>query len=468
MTWVGERLTRLPLRVRLMGGFSAAMFVVLLAAGIFVYWRVDYDLNRSLNTDLRKAAQTIGPRIDANGVVRNRETATATGVAWQVLDSSGNVLDHGGAATTTAMVGTSELQEVERGPEIIDVGDFLPAAPAPYRLRVSRTRADPQHFLVVAERRDHRDEALRELLVQLLVAGLGALLITALVGDRLAHAALRPVEMYRRRAAEIADGALDLRLDVPANRDDEVTRLGHTFNAMLATLERALDRERHFVNEASHELRTPITLLSGRIQLARRRKRTVQQHERVLDELQVDLDRLSGMAEQLLQLGAVDAAHSEGPTDLVDVLDRLHARDDFSFELPESPAMTRVGEMPAERIIGNLLDNARTHGSPPYLLAIDRPRPGWVRLTVRDAGPGMSSELLSSATQRFTRAEEARTRPGAGLGLALVEALVADADGELRLCFAGEHISHGRKAPVECAHGPEMTATVLLPAAAES
>lgn len=470
---ITNRLSRLPLRIRLVGGFSAAMFVVLVAAGAFVYWRVAYALDRELRSDLTEATHTLDPLVGRDGVIVNRSVADATGVAWQVLDQHAAVLDRGGPATLIGMVRAPQLSKVGDRGLTFDVGDFLPASPKPYRLRVTRTPASPDHYLVVAVRRDHRDEALRELLVQLSLAGLGALLITALVGDRLAHAALQPVERYRRRAADIADGAADLRLDVPTDRDDEVTRLGHTFNDMLATLDRALERERQFVNEASHELRTPITLLTSRVQLARRRRRSVEQHERVLSELEVDLNRLAELAEQLLQLGAADVADPHATSDLAAVVDRIASPPHSTRNSPASyvsvtrhapDTSVRVGELAAERIVTNLIDNARRHGAPPIRVDVDRPASDWTRLVVVDAGPGMSAELLAVATQRFTRAEEARSRPGAGLGLALVEELVRRAGGELRLCHGEEHSSHGRAIDVACTHGPEMTVTVLLPA----
>lgn len=473
MTRLRARLSRLPLRVRLVAGFSAAMLVVLLGAGVFVYWRVEYALDRGLDTELTQATQTLDPLISAQGTVSHRSAAEATGVAWQVLDASGAVLDHGGPATTTGMVSTRQLSAVGSTARTVDVGDFLPASPEPYRLRVTRTPASSQHYLLVGVRRDHRDEALRELLAQLGLAGLGALVITAFVGERLARAALRPVERYRRRATEIAAGAIELRLDVPAQRDDEVTRLGHTFNDMLATLERALDRERQFVNEASHELRTPITLLTSRIQLARRRARTVTEHERILAELQIDLDRLARLAEQLLQLGAASTEAAHGPSDLAAVATRVVrqrnlASPEAAIELFAGTAPAAIPDVEAERILTNLLENASTHGSPPYHVLVDRPVRTWSRLCVADAGPGMPPELLVGATQRFARADDARARPGAGLGLALVDTLVEQAHGELRLCFGGQHASHGRPAPVPCAHGPEMTVTVLLPAGADT
>ncbi len=89
--------------------------------------------------------------------------------------------------------------------------------------------------------------------------------------------------------------------------------------------------------------------------------------------------------------------------------------------------------------------------------------PGWTVVEVRDAGPGMEPDLLAGATERFTRSAAARSRPGAGLGLSLVEQMVTHAGGELRLCHAGHHSSHGRPHPeVACDHGTAMTATVIL------
>lgn len=472
MTQVRARVSRLPLRIRLVAGFSAATFVVLVMAGVFVYWRVDYALGRDLDTELAQASRALDPLVGPKGQVTNRSAAEAAGVAWQVLSADGTVLDHGGPAGTEPMISAHQIAQVDDTPRTYDVGDFLPISHEPYRLRVVRSAASPQHYLLVGVRRDHHDEALRELLLQLVVAGLGTLLITALVGERLARAALRPVERYRRRAAAIAAGRADLRLEVPALRDDEITRLGHTFNDMLSSLEEALDRERRFVADASHELRTPITLLTSRVQLAMRRPRSPAEHERILAELRVDLDRLAHLAEQLLQIGRVDAGTGSGSGDLAGtagrVVDQRRLSDparagDVSVTLPARPLPVRMADFELQRLITNLLDNATSHGAAPVELVVDEPVPGWARLLVSDSGPGMAPALLATATQRFARADDARARPGSGLGLSLVDALVGQAGGELRLCHAGHHSAHGRPAPVPCTHEPAMTVTVLLP-----
>jgi signal transduction histidine kinase len=476
--------SRLPLRVRLVAGFVVAMSVLLTAAGAFVYWRVEYALDRGLDTELDQATAVITPLVDASGQVTAPAAADATGAGWQVLDDSGQVLDSGGTAPTASLIPVADLDQVGSGAITRDIGKLLPVAEEPYRVQITALRP-AGHYLVVGVRRDHRDEALRELLLQLTLAGLGALAVAAIVGDVLARAALRPVERYRRRAEEIAGGADGLRLDVPADRDDEVTRLGHTLNDMLAALERSLEHERRFVNDASHELRTPLTLLKGRVQLARRRARTVEEHEAVLDELAIDVTRLTDLAGQLLALGTPDdpsAADTDVARLVRDVVTRRRlARPDSTGRLTLDPAPTdahaAIDSPTLERILANLIDNACLHGSPPVhvrvrVVAADAGAatpgaavgPGWTLVEISDAGPGMPPDLLARATERFTRSAEARSRPGAGLGLSLVERMIRNAHGELRLCYQQDHSSHGRAFPeVPCDHPTSMTATVLLP-----
>ena len=472
-----RRLRHLPLRVRLVAGFAAAMLVLLTGAGAFVYWRVQYALDRELDTELRQATSTIAPLVGPDGVVSAPTSADATGASWQVLDPNGAVLDHGGSASSAGLVRTRRLDELRvEGSEsrTWDIGSFLPVSDRPYRVRLTAlTDGGPDGtatYLVAGVRRDQRDEALRELFAQLTLAGLGALAVASVVGYLLARATLRPVERYRRRAAEIARGADGLRLDVPTGRTDEVTRLGDTLNEMLIALETALERERSFVLDASHELRTPLTLLRSRIQLARRRARSVHEHERVLDELIIDVDRLTKLATQLLDLHG-RSGDVEGECEATSVVAALLERrrlvrpahaSEVTVDLPAVPVTVAVSWHVLDRVVTNLLDNALTHGRPPVRLRVLAAE-AYVVVEVVDAGPGMTPDLLYRATRRFTRAPEARSRPGSGLGLAIVEQLVAAVDGELRLCSSGHHHTTGAGRGHACVHTTEMTVTVIIP-----
>ncbi|GAA3578119.1 ATP-binding protein [Microlunatus spumicola] len=472
-------LARLPLRVRLVAGFSATMLLVLLAAGGFVYWRVHFALDRQLNEELAGTSARLSPLVTADGGLGPEASATDRNEIYQVLDAQGRILAGSATAGTSPLLDPVDARAARVAPVRRDIGALLPIDQHPlraYAVPLAAAQA-PASVLVVAVRRDHRDEALLELLVQLGIAGLAALTVTAAVGYLLARSALRPVERYRAQAAQIAEGIPHVRLEVSEERDDEVTRLGRTLNTMLEALETAVERERDFVRDASHELRTPLTLLTTRVQLALSRPRSVAEHESVLREVRTDLDRLNRLAEHLLRAGTQrpsDGEVGEEDARLDEVVrraaeDRARGTGDPPGSSPALhveagvPVAVRLAEVELAQVVGNLLDNAALHGRPPVRARVDRPAAGVGRLEVDDAGSGMDPHLLATATLRFTRSPESRSRPGFGLGLSVVAATVARSGGELRLCHDGHHESHGTALPVTCDHGPGMTVTVLLP-----
>lgn len=478
------RVARLPLRVRLVAGFSATMLLVLAGAAAFVYWRVSFALDRQVNDDLREVSHRVSPWVTPSGQLVNGTPPLASTEVYQVLDIEGHVLSASRSLGRDPLLAPAVARRALSSPVRRDVGDLLPINHRPlraYATALPHRESQRAAILVVAVRRDRRDEALLELLVQLGVAGFGALLVTAFVGERLSRLALRPVERYRAQAADILAGATGVRLDVPRHRDDEVTRLGHTLNATLDALEGALERERRFVNDASHELRTPLTLLTTRVQLALRRPRTAQEHEQVLAEIQTDLVRLTQLAEQLLGVGMQGTREGEGePTDVANAADQAVARrntlggasaphdDRQPVQVRTSgPVVVSLGLTQVTQLLDNLLENAVVHGRAPITVTVDEVV-GAGRVMVVDHGDGMDPDLLATATRRFTRSAASRSRPGFGLGLSLVEAIVASADGELRLCYAGTHQRFGRPLPVACQHGEAMTITVLLPAHQDS
>jgi hypothetical protein len=163
-----------------------------------------------------------------------------------------------------------------------------------------------------------------------------------------------------------------------------------------------------------------------------------------------------------------------GPTDLaaaaIQEVERRNALrgQDSNLHNPQpvqlqtsTPVLVTLGFTQVTQLLDNLLDNAAMHGRPPVTVTIDLVS-GAGRLQVVDHGDGMDPELLATATRRFTRAAASRSRPGFGLGLSLVEAIIIRAGGELRLCYAGIHQRFGRPHPTPCQHGNEMTVTVLL------
>ena len=218
---VGDR----PIVTRLVVAVAAAMAVVLVVAAAFVYWRVSFALDRQLDQDLDAYRQVV-ERSLRTGV---RPPGDTPGETFQVYDGQGRVV--AGNRRLAPLLDTDDVAAARRGPTRLDVGRFLPPTDRAYRV-LAATVPTPQGSRVVAtaiSRRKH-DEALRELLLQLAIADLMALVAASYVGYRTARAALDPVERYRRAAQDVGQDDTGRRLPVAAGRDDELSRLGHTFN----------------------------------------------------------------------------------------------------------------------------------------------------------------------------------------------------------------------------------------------
>ena len=468
MTTLRQRLSRLPLRIRLVLGFAGAMLVVLIATAGLVFWRVQVALDHRLNDDLRNqtAALAAASRRDTPDAAI-RAVADRTTDA-QVLGRTGEVLASGAGVQPNAALLTPD----QAGRATADAvqtarGNLLSKSGAHLRIRAVPVRgADDAAVAVTAVRLDARDEALRELLAQLAIANLLALVIASYVGYRLAHAALDPVEDYRAQAARIAAGDTGVRLEVPAERDDEITRLGTTLNHMLESQERAVERQRQFIDDASHELRTPLTVLGAEIEVTLRTRRRAPDYEAALGRLAQTTRELTELTDTLLTLGAVSEAPLRG--EVVRIADLLAdaagraQRNGRTARSDAEPALQVRGDATLlARALANLVDNATHHGDGTITLRGET-REGHVILSVHDEGHGMAPEFLPHAAERFRREGASRTGPGTGLGLALVDAIAAAHGGRLRVCSAGHHSPASNHLP--CRH-PEggTTVSILIP-----
>jgi two-component system OmpR family sensor kinase len=412
--------SRLPVRLRVTLGFALAMAVVLAAVGALLYVRLGDALEEQLDDSLEVRAQTLA----AGG-----ELATADDEAVaQRLGPDGSPVDSS-PGVDAPLVTPAEADRARDGAFFLS----REVNGEPMRLLVTPT-------LVVGASLEDRDEALDELLAQLLVVGPLALLLASAAGYLLATAALRPVEAMRREAAEISGDAAGRRLPLPRARD-ELRRLGETLNAMLGRLQESLARERRFVADASHELRTPLALLQAELELALRRERTPGELEDALRSAKDEVDRLARLAEDLLVLARLDEGRLPLRTETVsagDLLEAVARRFDTrasgegrTLEV-EADALSLDGDrLRLEQALGNLVDNALRYGAGTVRLEAAR-TDGEVELRVADEGEGFAPELLPVAFDRFTRRDEARGDGAAGLGLAIVAAIARAHGGTVR------------------------------------
>ncbi|HEX8495770.1 MAG TPA: HAMP domain-containing sensor histidine kinase, partial [Actinomycetales bacterium] len=267
----------------------------------------------------------------------------------------------------------------------------------------------------------------------LLLLGVAAL-AWVLVGS-----VLRPVAELRRGAAEIT-GTGDLRrLPVPPVQD-ELHRLAVTLNDMLERLDTAGARQRTFVADAAHELRSP--LASARTQLE-----VDLAHPDGVDwpataaEVLADVQRLGRLVDDLLLLARADAPGARRAAGVVDLADvaaaavaRHHGPLDVRLAAP-SPQPVRANADALGRVVTNLLDNAVRHARTRVRVDVRGPEGGQVLLTVDDDGPGIAPADRERVFERFTRLDEGRGRDdgGSGLGLAIVAELVRSLGGTVEL-----------------------------------
>ena len=302
-------MSRVPIRVRVAAAFAVAMALVLAGTGLFLYARLGDDLAAALDQDLRLRASDLSALVrdpngslagEAHGALVERGESFA-----ELVTPHGVVLDSTPPLGHTSLLGPADLRAAVRRAAFVDRRS-VPGLDEGARLLATRVvREGRRLVLVVGATRENRAEALRSLRTELLIAGPIALLLAIGIGYLLAGSGLRAVETMRRRAATVSADRPGERLPIPRT-GDELERLGETLNAMLDRLEAALERERGFVAEAGHELRTPLALLRAELDFALHHAETPEERSEALRTASDETDRLVQLAGDLLLIASAD------------------------------------------------------------------------------------------------------------------------------------------------------------------
>jgi len=425
----------LAVRWRLTAAFAAVMAVVLTATGLFVYQRQATNLDQAINRALRARAADIAALAQQSdtGLSDARPQggrANGAGLA-QLIDPSGRVLDRTPGLPGRPLLAPAALAAARRGATVVI--DVRLVGDQPVRLLAEPVRAQDQKLvMVVGQSLEERNLALSDLRDVLLVGGPIALVLASLAGYLLTGAALRPVEMMRRQAANISATDLDQRLP-PAGGNDELGRLGRTLNEMLTRIHASVQRERTLVSDASHELRTPLAVLRTELELIGRERSTGAALQSAISSAIDEVDRLVQLADDLLLLARADDHQLAIAPSRLAASELLHqaaararrhpnaARTQITVEAPDD-AEVLADQDRAAQAIDNLLANALRHTNTHVHLSA-RPNGAFVTLHVIDDGPGFPPDFLPHAWDRFARADTARTEDGAGLGLAIARTI---------------------------------------------
>ena len=292
----------------------------------------------------------------------------------------------------------------------------------------------------------HDVSAIEQALDQLRLAlGVGALVLAlaAVVAARVvARGVLAPVDEASRAAERIQRGDLSARVPVTSTDEfgvwaDRFNRMADSLEDTIVRLEAAQAQNRRFVADVAHELRTPVAALVAEASLLGGHLDALPPEARRTGELVVhDIGRLRSLVDDLMELSRFDAAGEEvrlRPIDLARLLrDVATARHrDAVLELPDDPVVVETDPRRLERILGNLLDNAREHASGALVVVRLRATAEGVRIAVLDRGPGVAPDRIGRIFERFYMADPSR-RGGSGLGLAIAAEHATLLGGRLR------------------------------------
>ena len=393
----------MPIRARLTAAFALAMVLVLAGAALFVYLRLRTDLDETIDDGLR--ARVAAPIQRAPG---DPEDSFA-----QMVDSDGRVLASEDGSRRPVLT-SAELDRTREGTLVLERD--VPGIDGTARVR-AQAASGGGGVAVAGRSLADRDETLRGLLASFAIGGPVAVLLASLAGYGLATIGLAPIEAMRRRARDVSLEREGDRLPLPHARD-EVRRLGETLNEMLDRLRRSFERERRFVADASHELRTPIAVIKTELETALRSNEVgPSAHESLVAAVE-ECDRLVQLAEDLLVIAR--AGEGQLPVRAESLVarhelegarqrfgDRAEARGrPIRLDADDAVAI-HADPLRLRQVLGNLVDNALRHGEGEVVLGARREEGGgWPYRSAIPAraslptGPHAPSSALRGVTRR--------------------------------------------------------------------
>lgn len=300
-------------------------------------------------------------------------------------------------------------------------------------------------YLVFVSDKDLPGQRELNFLIQALAVGwIISLLLSYITGLYFSGNALQPVKRVVEEVNQITEDNLSYRLNLERDiaKQDEIDELILTFNALLRRIEKAFIAQKRFVQNASHELKTPLTAIMAEVELTLTRDRSPQEYQRSLNLVMHEAERLASITQGLLTLARLEEGSSRTEMESVD-LRALWTQTLAAFRLHHPDRRLEEGSQPPEAYIQgnahllqtallNLLDNAVKYSSGPVYIDLTRSR-AEVTISIRDQGIGIPEKDVQRIRSPLFRAANAHDIPGSGLGLSLVDRIMEIHHGHLQI-----------------------------------
>lgn len=460
----------MPIRWRLTLWFSLILCGIIILSGIFIHTGLERHLRGEVDNDLHyysdrvhgtlhqeDSARPLGYDVIHASLPRINEFASP-GTYIQLIDKAGNVVvksDNLGGHEFP--VDTSLIQRGFDG--AVEIKTVSAGEGASLRIMVSPLfLQDKTLLLEVGQSTKHIDTALTRLRWSILAVVLAGLAVSGISGLILARRALAPVERITRTARSIEESPDLSRRVGYIGPQDEIGKLATTFDHMLDRLDRVFKSQEQFITHASHDLRNPLMVLRGNLDLLKRNM-SAEDREESMRAMGDAVQRMSKLVNDLLLLAEMESGKRDQHETVslkeillegIDQARYVAGRRTIRIQRQEN-LMVKGNPHRLSRLLANLLDNAIKYTPDGGLITLSISRDGaWARMEVADSGIGIAPEHLPRLFERFYRVEKSRSDEGSGLGLAIVKSIAEE---------------HGGKVAVTSEPGKGSTFTIWLPLA---
>ncbi len=433
--------------------YIAVEFIILLVGASIVYWLLSIQIYQEVDDELFFESQQLVRQLENSHVQKwsyhVQEFATYYRGVVQLVNRNGAILSSVGeklvghdkedvakaihsafAGKSTIFVSTRSLLREDNlrvAVMPIQVGNQIVAVAI-----LARTTSDIQKFFKL-------------LYVLGAILGLLSMLISGIMGYRMARRSLRPITEISDAAQAVANGDLSRRLSSSVH-DQEIRDLIHSLNRMFECLETNFNSQKRFVSDTSHELRHPITILRSEIEVALLQERTPQEYRALLKQLFSISERMQHIVNDMLTLAQADAGTLEITQEKVDLSLLLQevgqdhlmlfAKRNINLDMQIQDDLEVMGDQRRiERVFYNLLNNAFRYAPENSVVTLSAAAEGeQVTIKVSDQGPGVAEKAQPHLFERFYRSDDARNNQkgeGAGLGLAISKHIVLAHQGRI-------------------------------------
>jgi heavy metal sensor kinase len=462
------------LRFKLTLWYVLILGILLISFSSFLYFTLSKSLHRDVDNKLSSLAKLIASesasplsKFGFGNIDQALETSMnlkPIGKFIQVLDESGNIGRKSDNLKNVQLpISLNALKNASKGLVTFETNRSLENTP----LRIITFPVVENNHVAkivqIASSLEEVEEALNTLFIILVITVPLALMVASLGGQFLAHKALKPVDNITQTARMITSQNLNQRI-IPPKVKDEISRLIETFNEMISRLDQSFRQIKQFSSDASHELKTPLTILKGEVEVMLRKERTSQEYQQTLKSNLEEINRMSQIVEDLLILSKADTGEirlNKEEISLTEILNEVMGQMDMLAKSKRLHLSTsnhhqdihifgdalRIRELFINLIengikyteeggsihIGLQKENEPLVGNQPDWMKRDKGE--FAKIIVSDTGIGIAKEDQEKIFDRFFRVDKARSRGqgGSGLGLSICKWIVEAHQGEIKV-----------------------------------